>query len=503
MTTASPQQSVLRNILKANAKCSLAGYYGISKLHAYRDFELLFQTFTRAVPIQSPKVWGEALSKMVTPPGQPVPQVLQSPNLVCRGRPLAIVPWRGQAIPLGRETIADFESGEGAVRDRLKAQGLTVPGTFFYLSEAEPVKRTTVPVLGFHTAVDMQRGWFRKRWTMPRMADLAEQATTRLQGFATMLDQLRQHGKEVSVLIAHPKTLIDFALYVSQQESRFVALKELMPNLQVFCFTGYDISLQRTELGYVLGGLPGLKWMQWCSSPSGFCAWQDDVNIRQRLKVLDNGQTFFEFIPVEDIYPDGRFVRNYRRLHADKAEPGKEYMVAISSMAGLLGVSTGQVVRVLETNPLTVAARGPVVRLSGLGEAFREDGVMEALANINMALMAHGVFVRDALLGHRVAERTPVWLLELSRPLPEVPETLLDSIAKRMHAEMDLRFETYRTQMKSGNLKPPQVNFVPMGSFAASQTLQPDFGHFDHSPDASLVRKVLSVAWQSKMKEGC
>lgn len=500
----SPQPNVLRRVLKANSGCSLSAYHGIAKLHAYRDFELLYQSFTRAVPIQGPKAWGEQLGKMVQPPGQPLPQVLQSSNLVSRGRPVAVVPWRGQAIPLGRTCVDDFLKSEGAVRDQLKAQGIALKGAFFYLTEAEPLKRTgLVPVMGFSTAVDGGRNWFRKRWTLPRHAEMAESFGTRLQGFAAMLDQLRQHGRNIGVLVAHPKTLIDFALYVSQQESRFVPLRELLPNLQVFAFTGYDISLQRTELGYVLGGLPNLKWMQWCFSPTGFDAWQDDVNIRQRLRVLDDGQTFYEFIPVEDIYPDGRFIRNYRRFHAGKVEIGKEYLLAVSSQSGLLGISTGQVVKVLASAPLTVALRGPIVRLNGLGEAFREDGVLEALANINMALVQHGVFVRDAFFGHRVAERVPVWLLELSRPLPEVTPALMESIAKRLHSEMDLRFSNYRSQMRGGGLKPPQVHFVPMGSFAASQTLQADFGHFDHSPDGALIKRVLGVAWQSKMVEGC
>ena len=206
----SVQQNVLRSILKVNGGCSLAGYLGIAKLYAYKDFELLYQTFTRQVPVQSPKVWGETLVKMGQPQGAggglPLAQVLQTPNLVCRGRPLAIAPWRGQAIPITSAVTGDFLRVEALVRDKLKAQGVQVPGSFFYLCEAEPLKRTgDVPVMGFHTAVDVQRGWFRNRWTLPRMTAIAEQNASRLQNFATMLDQLRTHGKEVSVLVATPK----------------------------------------------------------------------------------------------------------------------------------------------------------------------------------------------------------------------------------------------------------------------------------------------------------
>lgn len=516
MSVVADQQKALKRILGANAACSLLSHYGIAKLHKYRDFDLMYQTFHRAVPAQSPRAWLESLNKMVTG-GAVNPaaaaaafnplQTLASPSLMTKQKLSGAVWWRGVPMPMVPSLTNDFMAMEAQLKRRLIEQGMPLRGSFFHLPDFEPVKRAQdmsgeLAVQGLTVAMDAERGWWRKRWTLPRLSAMADVGGSRLQWFSTLLDQVKQVGKQVDVLVASPKTLIDFGLFVSQQESRFVPLRELFPNLKVFAFNGYDLAVQRTELGFMFQGLGGIKWVQWFHNAAGMHLWQDDMNIRQRLVMKLDGQVFYEFVPIEDVYPDGRFVRNYRRLHVGQVEIGREYALLVASEAGLMGISSGQVVRILQREPFYVAMRGPLLRLCGLGEGFREDGVVEAIGNINMALSGHGVFIRELLMGHVMSDRRPVWLVELSRPLTEVGDVVMDSIAKRLHAEMDLRFEGYRNGVRNSNIRPPQVNLVPMGTFAAAQSGVAEYGHFDHSPDATQVKRILGVAWQSKTIEG-
>ncbi len=504
---AQAQQKALRRILRANAPTSLYAQLNMTKLGAYKDFELMYQAFVRAAPVQSPRAFVESLGKLLQLPGLPNLQVLNSPNLVVRGRPIAATMFRGQPMPVEKGIINDFLDTEGALKKLLADQGIRLEGSFYYLNEVEPQSWAagSLPLKGWHHLVDAARGWMRQRWVLPRTAAMPNAGTSRYQWFSAHWDQLKALGKQVEVLVIHPKTLLDFALYVSQQEGQFVPLVRWCPNLKVLVFTAHDVALQRTELGYLLAGLPEVKWLQWVYQPGGLNAWQGDINIRQRLMMPGDGSVFYEFIPVEDIYPDGRFVRNYRRLHGGQLESGREYLVLISNTSGWLALSSGQVVRVLgpmDPSPdLKIAPRGQVVRLNGLAEGFREDGVLEALANINMALNGHGVFIRDALLGHHVAERQPMWVLEVSRPLAEVPQSLMESIAKRLHSELELRYEVYRANTRQGNIKPAVVHFVPIGTFAAATPQVPDLSLFDHSTEAAGVRKILSPAWQSQQND--
>ena len=503
------QQALLRGLLKAGGGCSLFNQLGLGRLASFKDFDILYQGFCRAVPVQGPRVFMEGLGKMLPQQGLAPLQTLQSPNLVVRGRPQAAVAWRGVPVPVKAGLLRDHVTVEGHMRQRFHAQGVPVNGLFFYLYEQEPIKLEAavgqalpVPLRGWHDLLDGSGGtWpWQKRTALPHSGNMPR-AGSRWQWFNAMHDVLKAHGASVDVLVTNPRTLIDFGLYVSQQAGRFVPLSSLMPNLKVLSLNHYDIGLQRTELGYLTSGLSGLRWIQWLYMPCGFQMWQDDVNIRQRLTVKLDGDVFYEFIPVEDIDAAGRFARTYRRFNVQQLEQGHEYCVVVSNLSGLLGISTGMVVKVMNLNPLQIVAKGPVVRLNGLGEGLREDSLLEALSNINSALNGQGVFIREALLGHVVADRQPIWVLELSRPLGELNEAILESIAKRMHAELDLRAEAYRSSYRSAAFKPPQVHFVPMGTFAAAFTTTPDFSQFDHSADANLCKKVLAAAWDAKMCE--
>jgi hypothetical protein len=519
------QQDLLRKLLKVQGGCSLFSQLGLGRLGSFRDFDLLYQGFCRAVPVQGPKVFIDSLAKMLPQNNLAPLQVLQSPNLLVRGLPAAATAWRGIPLPVAEPALEDHLNVEIILRRRLQEQGMPVRGSFFYLFEQEIAKTESssgvplpVPLQGWHALVAGMRAGggsltFKAKNILEFMGVLPRKVMaypspqtmprggSRWQWFNAMQDVMRANGAQIDVLVASPRTLIDFGLYVSQQAGRFVPLRELLPNLQVLALNHYDISLQRTELFYLLQGMPHVRWVQWLYQPTGLQAWQGDMNIRQRLELKTDGQAFYEFIPVEDIDPSGRFTRAYRRFHVGQVEVGKEYCLAVSTLSGLLGVSTGQVVKVMTTDPLQVIARGPVVQLNGLGEGLREDAILEAIGNINSALNGQGVFVREALFGHIMNERTPFWVVELSRPLSELPDAVLESIARRMHTELDLRSEKYRMAYRMAHFGPPQVHFVPMGSFAAAFTHAPEFTQFDHSPDASLCKRILAAAWESKMKE--
>lgn len=494
------QQAVLRKILRAQAESSLFAQLGLKRLVGFKEFEPLYQGFCRAVPVQGPKIFMDSLAKMLPQSNLQPLQVLQNANLLMKGRPMAACSWRGVSLPVTKHALRDHVRVERLVKKNLAAQGVSLHGgEIFYLFEQEEVRRRgggeelPVPLRGWHEMCEGQRWFWEKNSIKPDCGGLP-QGGSRWQWFNAMLDQFKAYGKQVEILVTHPKTLIDFCLYVSQQNGRFVPLRELVPNLKVLALNHFDISIQRTEMGYLLAGLPNVRWMQWLYNPAGVQAWQGDINIRQRMEVLVDGQTFYEFIPLEDMDAMGRLVRGYSRFHAGQVEIGREYHVVVSTLSGLLGVSTGMIMKVMSTEPLQLIAKGPNVLLHGLNENLREDAVVEALGNINSALAGHGVFVRDALFGHVVADRQPVWVLEVSRPLAELNNGILESMAKRLHAELDLRCEPYRKSYRAAFFKAPKVSFVPMGTFAAAFTTVQEFTQFDHSPDAAVCKRVLAAA---------
>ncbi len=514
-----PALQPLRQILKARTGCSLFTQLGLPRLASFKDDAQLYAGFTRAVPVLAPQVFLESLGKMLPQGGHDALQVLQSPNLLVKGLPQALVAYKGVPLPITPALVADALGAERLLTARLKQQGLGLRGQWFVLNEPEYLQPGStsgplaVPLASWLALLEQARGGLINRWRNPKVGPTTAglpQSGSRWQWFNAMRDQLLASGKNVDTLMTAPRTLVDFGLYVAQQAGRFVPLAELLPNLQVLILTHHDFSLQRTELGYLLQGLSQVRWVQAQFSPLGLMMSQADINIRQRLELHLGGQCFPEFIPLTDTDPQGRLARTARRFHAGQVEMGQDYLVVVSTASGLLGVNTGQVLRVLgqpTTTPagalvLPVAARGPVVQLNGLQEGLREDALLEAVGNINAALVGQGLFIREVLLGHVVAERLPFWVLEISRPLAEVEASTLHSIARRLHAELDLRSPSYRNAYRGASLRPPQVHVVPMGTFAAASSTAAEHTQFDHSPDAAHCRKILGSAWESQVFEG-
>jgi hypothetical protein len=511
----------LRTILRARATSSLFVQLGLPRLASFKDDTQVHAGFTRAAPIVAPAIFISSLSKML-PQGAADPlEVLQSPNLFVRGLPQAAVAVRTAAgpvpLPVTAALLNDALLSERQLYQRLKQQGIPLRGDWFVLNEPEFIQTASgsiplgVPLASWHALLEDARNHWLNRWRNPKVWPASSglpKAGSRWQWFNALRDQMLAHGGRVDVLVTPPKTLIDFALYVAQQNGRFVTLAELLPNLKTLILTHHDFSLQRTELGYLLKGLPHVRWVQAAITPYGLMLTQADVNIRQRLELNLSGQCFPEFIPLTDVDAAGRPARNARRLHAGQTEAGQDYLVAVTNQSGLLAVNTGQLLRVLGqpfTTPygamLPVAARGPAALLNGLNEALREDALLDALGNINTALQGHGLFVREALMGHIIAERQPVWVLEISRPLAEVETSTLHSIAKRLHAELDLRSISYRNAYRGGALRMPKVHMVPMGTFAAAASGPVEHTQFDHSLDAAQCRKILAGAWESQVFE--
>lgn len=118
----------MRGLLKAGVGCSLFNQLGLGRLASFKDFDILYQGFCRAVPVQGARVFMDSLAKMLPQQGLAPLQVLQSPNLVSKGKPLAATVWRGTTLPVNHAALRDHLAVEDIQRKRLLQQGVAVKG---------------------------------------------------------------------------------------------------------------------------------------------------------------------------------------------------------------------------------------------------------------------------------------------------------------------------------------------------------------------------------------
>jgi len=494
------QQNALKQVVKNGVGTSLFAHLGLIGLKKFKDFDLLHQAFAQSVPVHSPQGFQEMLTEMTRIKGDASSEIIDSlaqKNLTTKMKLAGLCYWKGGVIPVTHQTLNTYYAYEKDMFTQLAGQGIKPKGLTFTLFEREKGHvhgATNLPVTGWNRLIQENRSFFGRQRFLPSSEKLHNATGSRFQWLNAMLEALKADGKKVETLIAHPATLVDFALFTAQQEGRFVPLSDLCPNLKVFLYTSNSLSPYRTELAYFFKNLGDVRWVQFFHNPAGLFAGQRDINIRDQLSMHASTDTFYEFVPEEDVLPDGTFHQNYRRLHAGQLQAKRRYAVLASNSAGLIGVDLRQLVFVKSLEPFRISFIGNPKRLATLNENLYEHDIATAIDGINTALTGQGVFIRSFLFASQQSNRQPQWVLEISRPVESINEELLQGIADRLKGELALKNTSLREMLQNPNVRAVDVIFVPMGTLAAIAG-ERRLPKLDHTADAQLVAKVISSAW--------
>ncbi|MFZ2620540.1 MAG: GH3 auxin-responsive promoter family protein [Alphaproteobacteria bacterium] len=490
------QQKNLRTLIADNAGSSLYAHLGLSALGKYRDFDMLYQSFTRTAPVTTHASLHQTLQTM-TGMHADMAQVLLQPKLTS-AQPLLGLSYMGHdVVPVAPVLKTEWDALQARLLALMAEQKIEDATHIFALFNTHPGSGRS-PQAPKEIEKHLLRGrtWWGKSKYVQDVDAQNDEARSSHQHMLAFYHQLQKVGKQVHILLAEPRYLTHFALFVARQEGRFVPLKELCPNIKVYCPLGVVISPYRTELAYFFRDLPHLKQIRLVLDATGLLAIQDDINLGRRFTVLPESSSFFEFIPESDVDPSGRLYRNFKRLHAGQIEVGKSYLILISNMAGLTAYNTGWVVKVAEVEPFRFVVMRNLESLNAFGEGVAVDVIARTVQNINDTMASHGMFVRDFMVGANVAKRYHRWVLELSRPVNTIDKTLLKAIAKRVLADMETNVPSYQHALRNGAFHLPEFSFVPVGTFSS----MPDtfeFNWVDNSESGEKITAVLTLAAQT------
>ncbi len=492
------QEKALRHIIKAGAKTSQFAQLGLQKFYKIRDFDILYAEYSRTTPVVTFAQWMAGVRKMVQRSDIKVIDMLGRKNMLSLEDPLALSPLQEQFVPVHKGLLTPFYHMQKEWKSILKPFGVSSGGITFHLID-DPVMfpHESTPVIGFDLLVEQQRkkGMFQASYR-PDVDEVTQLGRHRHERFNAYADMLATCGEKVDTLVARPRTLVAFGLFLAQREGRFVPLKELCPNLKIWAHHDGGVAPYQVELGFFLSGLD-VQWMQVMYDASGLLAWQNDLNLRYRLHMPMDTDVFYEFVSLDHMYPDGRLGRNYKRLHVGQIEKGGSYALLISNPYGLLAVNTGWRVKIVETKPLQISFEGPLKYLNAFEERLSELTVSQVLGKINETVSQSGFFVREYMMGDHVQNKQPLWLMEVSQSLKDVHIDTLRNIVNRLHTELELEVGAYRQAFRHGGLLLPQVTFLPLGTFD-SMPENFKFNHFDYTSDVQLIRQVLSAAWEKR-----
>jgi len=448
------QDRVLRHIIRRARKTQFGRDHGFGTIRSIDDFQ-------RQVPIRGYEAfwreyWQDAFPTLrnCTWPGL-IPYFALTSGTITGGT---------KFIPHTREMSA---ASFGGMRDLLvhhvtnRPASCVLGGKGLMLGGTSDLKEMAPGVYAGDLsgiAANAVPWWLRARIVPPRDIALIADWSTKIEALAPLsLDQ------DIRILGGTPNWLLlyfdELAKLRPNDEHR---LASWYPKLELIVHGGVNFAPYRKRFGELLEG-SGAETREAYSASEAFIAAADRGDGEGLRLVADRG-VFFEFVPTGELQST-----NPARHWLGNLEPDVEYAVIVSTCAGVWAYQLGDTVRFIDRDPPRLLVTGRTAYLlSAFGEHLIDEEIEEA---VSTAANAFDAFVID----YTVSPINPArgesrgghhYVIECD-PYPH-GATEAETFARMLDKQLCELNDDYRTQRRNDfGLRPPQVQFVPSGTFAA------------------------------------
>lgn len=260
----------------------------------------------------------------------------------------------------------------------------------------------------------------------------------------------------------------------------------LFPNFTLFIYGGVNYAPYRKKFEDLMGRK--VDSIELYPASEGFFAYQDSQNKKGMLLLLDSG-IYYEFVKVEEFYDT-----NPRRLPLKRVETGVNYVMIISTTAGLWAYNLGDTVSFTSLSPYRVIVTGRVAHyISAFGEHVIGKEVEYALtsalsvsdAQVTEFTVAPQINPEDGLPYHE-------WFIEFEQ-LP----TDRKIFAKALDEALQEQNSYYKDLITGRVLRPLKITAVPRAGFTAYMKQQGKLGGQNKLPRLSNDRKIAEALMES------
>ena len=195
---------------------------------------------------------------------------------------------------------------------------------------------------------------------------------------------------------------------------------DLFPNFNLFVYGGVNYEPYRTKLESLVGRyIPSVELYP---ASEGFFAFQDHPDAEGMLLQLDSG-IFYEFIPA-DLFYDA----SPPRLGLAEVELGVNYVIIISTNAGLWGYNIGDTVMFTSLSPFRVVVSGRIKHfISAFGEHVIGKEVEQALLQ---ATIETDIEISEFTVAPQVNPQKGLpyheWFIEFTSPPKDIKQFCLE-----------------------------------------------------------------------------
>lgn len=231
-------------------------------------------------------------------------------------------------------------------------------------------------------------------------------------------------------------------------------IKEVFPNFNLFIYGGVNYEPYRPIFEKLIGkSVPSIELYP---ASEGFFAYQDTQTEPGMLLRLDAG-IFYEFVEANSF-----FDTNPKRLTLEEVKVGVNYVILISTNAGLWAYNIGDTIQFVNTAPYRIIVTGRIKHfISAFGEHVIGKEVEQAM---QQAIKETGEVIQEFTVAPQV---NPASGLPYHEWFVEFKETPKDLTQLELLLDNNLRAQnTYYDDLISGNiLRPLKVTKVAENGF--------------------------------------
>ena len=261
---------------------------------------------------------------------------------------------------------------------------------------------------------------------------------------------------------------------------------DLFKNFNLFIYGGVNFEPYRAKFENLIGRK--VDSIELFPASEGFFAFQDSQKERGMLLLLNSG-IFYEFIKAGEFFDE-----NPKRLTIGEIEMGVNYVMIISTNAGLWAYNLGDTVQFTSTKPYRVIVSGRIKHfISAFGEHVIGKEVEEAM---NKAISKFNFSITEFTVAPQITpseENLPYheWLVEFET----LPENL-QKVAEFLDAEMQQQNSYYFDLIEGKVLQSLKISSLKRDSFQQYMKSQGKLGGQNKVPRLSNDRKIADALLQ-------
>ena len=254
---------------------------------------------------------------------------------------------------------------------------------------------------------------------------------------------------------------------------------ELFPNFNLFIYGGVNFEPYRTKLESLVGRrVPSVELYP---ASEGFFAFQDHPDSNGMLLQLDSG-IFYEFIPVDQFFDESP-----PRFGLSDVEVGVNYVIIISTNAGLWGYNIGDTVMFTTKSPYRVVVSGRIKHfISAFGEHVIGKEVEQALL---LAAENRDVEISEFTVAPQVNPENGLpyheWFIEFTTPPKDMANFCSD-----LDQHLCIQNRYYQDLIEGKVLRPLKIQVIEKGGFSRYMKRIGKLGGQNKVPRLTNDRKI-------------